>query len=126
MDVEEEIPKKETFEDLLNIAANIVVNTCMEVRRHESVLVIAYPSTSKIGQALYKVCSDISANVLFFLSARPNSQRPRKTTRTPNYKSNSRALKFFLDDFPTMLPPAEGQFPDVKSPSQPSSLDAPF
>jgi leucyl aminopeptidase (aminopeptidase T) len=67
IEAEEEISKEETFEDLLNVAAKIVVNTCMEIRRHESVLVIADPSTSKIGQELYKVCSEISPNVLLVI-----------------------------------------------------------
>ena len=67
IDIEEKISQVNSFEDLLKLAANIVVNTCMEVRRHESVLVIADPSTSVIGQELYKVCSDISENVLLVI-----------------------------------------------------------
>ena len=55
------------FEDLLNKAAKTVVNVCMEIRRHESVLVIADPSTSEIGQELYKVSSEISKNVLLVI-----------------------------------------------------------
>jgi leucyl aminopeptidase (aminopeptidase T) len=67
IDIEDEISTVQTFEGLLNIAAKIVVNTCMEIRRHESVLVIADPSTSEIGQELYKVCSEISENVLLVI-----------------------------------------------------------
>ena len=67
IDIEEKISQVNSFEDLLKLAANIVVNTCMEVRRHESVLVIADPSTSVIGQELYKICSDISENVLLVI-----------------------------------------------------------
>ena len=63
----DEDSKEETFENLLNSAAKIVVNTCMEIRRHESVLVVADPSTSEIGQELYKVASKISNNVLLVI-----------------------------------------------------------
>ena len=59
--------QKKTFNDFLNIAAKTVVNICMEIRRHESVLVIADPSTSEIGQELYKVASEISDNVLLVI-----------------------------------------------------------
>ena len=59
--------KEEVFENLLNSAAKIVVNTCMEIRRHESVLVVADPSTSEIGQELYKVASEVSNNVLLVI-----------------------------------------------------------
>lgn len=55
------------FKQKLNEAALTVVKTCMEVRRHESVLVIADPSTSEIGQELYRVSSEISENVLLVI-----------------------------------------------------------
>ena len=51
--VDNEISMSNNFEEKLNIAARTVVETCMEIRRHESVLVIADPSTSEIGQELY-------------------------------------------------------------------------
>jgi len=59
--------QSELFKDKLYEAAKTVVETCMEVRRHESVLVIADPSTSEIGQELYKVSSEISENVLLVI-----------------------------------------------------------
>ncbi len=59
--------EEKSLENLLNSAAKIVVNTCMEIRRHESVLVVADPSTSEIGQELYKVASEVSNNVLLVI-----------------------------------------------------------
>ena len=56
-----------SFEELMHIASKTVVETCMEIRSHESVLVIADPSTSEIGQELYKVASQISENVLLII-----------------------------------------------------------
>ena len=67
IEIKDKISQVDSFEELLSLAANIVVNTCMEVRRHESVLVIADPSTSLIVQELYKVCSEISENVLLVI-----------------------------------------------------------
>ena len=64
---DKKISQKRTFNDFLNIAAKTVVNICMEIRRHESVLVIADPSTSEIGQELYKAASEISDNVLLVI-----------------------------------------------------------
>ena len=58
-----------SFEELMHIASKTVVETCMEIRSHESVLVIADPSTSEIGQELYKVASQISENVLLIIKA---------------------------------------------------------
>ena len=63
----DEVSKDPQFDNLLNSAAKIVINTCMEIRRHESILVIADPSTSEIGQELYKVASEISDNVLLVI-----------------------------------------------------------
>ena len=65
--VDDEVSMSNNFEEKLNIAARTVVETCMEIRSHESVLVIADPSTSEIGQELYKVSSEISKNVLLVI-----------------------------------------------------------
>ena len=43
------------FDNFLNIAAKTVVNICMEIRRHESVLVIADPSTSEMDKNFTKL-----------------------------------------------------------------------
>tara|TARA_B100001113_G_C21089240_1_gene613563 strand:+ start:293 stop:1372 length:1080 start_codon:yes stop_codon:yes gene_type:complete len=53
-----------SIEELLTASSKIVCNICMEIRRHESVLIIADSSTIEIGQSLHSVASKISHRVL--------------------------------------------------------------
>ena len=55
---------EKSLEDLLTASSKIVCNICMEIRRHESVLIIADSSTIEIGQSLHSVASKISHRVL--------------------------------------------------------------
>ena len=54
----------EEREEALKASAEMVVKTCMEIYRHENVLVVADPTTSEIGEALYLAASKISERVL--------------------------------------------------------------
>lgn len=45
-------------------SAKTVASTCMDIYRHENVLIIADPTTSEIGEVLYKAASEISERVL--------------------------------------------------------------
>lgn len=53
-------------EDSLHLqqAATMVVRTCMEVRRHENVLVVTDPSTWVIGQAIYEAALEATPRAL--------------------------------------------------------------
>jgi len=55
------------LEDLLTESSKIVCNICMEIRRHESVLIIADSSTIAIGQSLHNIASKISHRVLLIV-----------------------------------------------------------
>ena len=59
-----DIMSKKEREEALNASAEMVVKTCMEIYRHENVLIVADPSTSLIGEALYLAASEISERVL--------------------------------------------------------------
>jgi len=69
---------EEELNALIIEAAEVVVNTCMEIRSHENVLIIADPSTSEIGQALYDACQAVSKRVLLVVMpmTRHNGDEP--------------------------------------------------
>jgi len=59
-----DIMSQKERDEALNASAEMVVKTCMEIYRHENVLIVADPSTSVIGEALYLAASEISERVL--------------------------------------------------------------
>ena len=59
-----DIMSQKERDEALNASAEMVVKTCMEIYRHENVLVVSDPSTSVIGEALYLAASEISERVL--------------------------------------------------------------
>ncbi|MBT3971538.1 MAG: aminopeptidase [Euryarchaeota archaeon] len=70
-DISEEEPKPEMTaeerESAMKESAKMVVDTCMDIYRHENVLIIADPSTSDIGEALYSAASSVSERVLMVI-----------------------------------------------------------
>ena len=42
-----------SIEELLSASAKMVVETCMDIRRGENVLIVCDPTTGDIGQALH-------------------------------------------------------------------------
>ena len=56
--------------EALKASADMVVKTCMEIYRHENVLIVADPTTSEIGEALYLSASEISDRVLMVVMPR--------------------------------------------------------
>lgn len=59
-----DIMSQKERDEALNASAEMVVKTCMEIYRHENVLIVSDPSTSIIGEALYLAASEISERVL--------------------------------------------------------------
>ena len=43
-----------SIEELLSASAKMVVQTCMDIRRGENVLIVCDPTTGDIGQALHE------------------------------------------------------------------------
>ena len=69
------------LESLLTESSKIVCNICMEIRRHENVLIIADSSTIAIGQSLHNVASKISHRVLLIVmpTTKHHGEEPPET-----------------------------------------------
>ena len=72
---------EKSLEDLLTASSKIVCNICMEIRRHESVLIIADSSTIEIGQSLHSIASKISHRVLLVVmpTTKHHGEEPPET-----------------------------------------------
>ena len=69
---EQEINSKSVKEDqngeqLLAMSAKMVVETCMDIRRGENVLIVCDPTTGVIGQALHEAITERSERVLLIV-----------------------------------------------------------
>jgi aminopeptidase len=51
----------------MNESAQMVVNTCMDIRRGENVLIVCDPTTGEIGQALHRAASKRSDRILLIV-----------------------------------------------------------
>ena len=47
------LPEPSTDEERLHAISDMVVQTCMDIRRGENVLIVCDPTTSEIGQSLH-------------------------------------------------------------------------
>lgn len=65
-------------EEKLRNSAKTVIETCMQLRSHENLLVITDPHTAEIGQALYEAGSKVSDRVLMVMmpSTHRHGQEP--------------------------------------------------
>ncbi|MDP6333941.1 MAG: aminopeptidase [Candidatus Poseidoniaceae archaeon] len=62
-----EVDSKQSSEELLATSAKMVVETCMDIRRGENVLIVCDPTTGEIGQALHEAVTDRSERVLLIV-----------------------------------------------------------
>ena len=58
---------QDSKEDLLAKSAKMVVETCMDIRRGENVLIVCDPTTGEIGQALHEAVIERSERVLLIV-----------------------------------------------------------
>ncbi len=58
---------EENSEQLLATSAKMVVETCMDIRRGENVLIVCDPTTGAIGQALHEAVTERSERVLLIV-----------------------------------------------------------
>ena len=58
---------EENSEQLLATSAKMVVETCMDIRRGENVLIVCDPTTGVIGQALHEAVTERSERVLLIV-----------------------------------------------------------
>jgi len=65
-------------EEKLRASAKTVIETCMQLRSHENLLVITDPKTAEIGQVLYEAGSQVSDRVLMVMmpSTHRHGQEP--------------------------------------------------
>jgi len=70
----------EVKESLLSTARS-VVQTCLQIRKEEDVLIITDPETSMVGKALYEEAARVTDRVLLVMM--PKSQRPGKEPPAP-------------------------------------------
>ncbi len=61
------INQEENNEQLLATSAKMVVETCMDIRRGENVLIVCDPTTGEIGQALHEAVTKRSERVLLIV-----------------------------------------------------------
>ena len=59
--------QEDSIEELLAGSAKMVVETCMDVRRGENVLIVCDPTTGEIGQALHEATIEKSERVLLIV-----------------------------------------------------------
>ena len=63
----EEYDSEQSSEQLLATSAKMVVETCMDIRRGENVLIVCDPTTGEIGQALHEAVTNRSERVLLIV-----------------------------------------------------------
>ncbi len=76
-DVDSLASKSDENEKIRN-SAKTVIETCMQLRGHENLLIITDPNTAEIGQALYEAGSQVSDRVLMVMmpSTHRHGQEP--------------------------------------------------
>lgn len=76
-DVDSLASKSDESEKIRN-SAKTVIETCMQLRGHENLLIITDPNTAEIGQALYEAGSQVSDRVLMVMmpSTHRHGQEP--------------------------------------------------
>ena len=66
-DNNQEIQQEDSIDELLAGSAKMVVETCMDIRRGENVLIVCDPTTGEIGQALHEATIEKSERVLLIV-----------------------------------------------------------
>ena len=62
-----ETKQEDSIDDLLAGSAKMVIETCMDIRRGENVLIVCDPTTGEIGQALHAATIEKSERVLLIV-----------------------------------------------------------
>ena len=65
--VETNVSESSTSEERLHAISNMVVQTCMDIRRGENVLIVCDPTTAEIGQSLHIATQERSERVLLIV-----------------------------------------------------------
>lgn len=63
----ERLPEPSTDEERLHVISDMVVQTCMDIRRGENVLIVCDPTTAEIGQSLHIATQKRSDRVLLIV-----------------------------------------------------------
>ena len=63
----EVLPEPTTDEERLHAISDMVVQTCMDIRRGENVLIVCDPTTAEIGQSLHIATQKRSERVLLIV-----------------------------------------------------------
>ena len=66
-DNNQETQQEDSIDELLAGSAKMVVETCMDIRRGENVLIVCDPTTGEIGQALHEATIEKSERVLLIV-----------------------------------------------------------
>ena len=66
----EVLPEPTTDEERLHAISDMVVQTCMDIRRGENVLIVCDPTTAEIGQSLHIATQKRSERVLLIVMPR--------------------------------------------------------
>jgi hypothetical protein len=85
---------EQSSEELLATSAKMVVQTCMDIRRGENVLIVCDPTTGAIGQALHEAVTERSERVLLIVMPKGRHHGEEFNASTTSY---SRTYKVFLD-----------------------------
>ncbi len=65
-DVDEEMTDS-SIEELMQLRSEMVIRTCMDLRRGENILIVCDPTTTEIGKALHDAASKFSDRVLLIV-----------------------------------------------------------
>lgn len=65
--VETNVSESSTSEERLHAISNMVIQTCMDIRRGENVLIVCDPTTAEIGQSLHIATQERSERVLLIV-----------------------------------------------------------
>ena len=75
------LPEPSTDEERLHAISDMVVQTCMDIRRGENVLIVCDPTTSEIGQSLHIATQKRTDRVLLIVM--PKSRPPGEAPPSP-------------------------------------------
>ena len=76
--------QEESLDELLAGSAKMVVETCMDIRRGENVLIVCDPTTGDIGQALHEATIEKSERVLLIVMPKAKHHGEEPPTRVAN------------------------------------------
>ena len=76
-----DLPEPTTSEERLHAISDMVIQTCMDIRRGENVLIVCDPTTAEIGQSLHIATQKRSERVLLIVM--PKSRHHGEEPPTP-------------------------------------------